>query len=345
MGRRDLTNTTLSAADAALLARQSREIDACLDQYIPEGRPVALLQFPFDFNVGMHMMWVAINDYLKQRGARIAYAAHGDNLRVDDLLRAIGDGPILFIGGVTFSRLWPQHANVKRRVAAACTGNRLISLPSTMLFVDDDDRRDASSMFGDHRDVIVMARDPVSAQSAREAFPDHITVITIHDSTFRLPPQPRAGTPVHDIIWLARDDKEGTGAATPGDVQVFDWPHHRMQDLQQMFSGRAFSRLRTAVPMLAPIANPQVSACYERVSRYVLGTGNDRLDTGKVLVTDRLHPHVLAALRSQPSIVLPDRYGKNRAVYDYSSRDYSTVHWADTPEEALDLARALAKDC
>ena len=40
--------------------------------------------------------------------------------------------------------------------------------------------------------------------------------------------------------------------------------------------------------------------------------------------------------------MLPDLYGKNRAVWDYSSEEYSTIFWADTPEEALDLARSLA---
>jgi pyruvyl transferase EpsO len=340
-----LTNTTLSAADSALLAQQSRDIDACFDQYIPADRPVALLQFPFDFNVGNHMMWVATSDYLKRRGVRIAYAAHGNNFRLEDMVRAIGDGAILFIGGVTVSRLWPRHAEVKRIVAAACPRNRLISLPSTMLFVDADDRREAGSIFGNHRDVIVMARDPISAQSAREVFRDRVAVVTIHDSTFRLPPQRRIAKAVYDIIWLARDDKEGTGAEPPSDIHVFDWPHHDRKGLQLLFSGRAFSRMRTMAPMLARIANPQISACYDRVSRYVLETGNIRLDTGKVLVTDRMHPHVLAALRSQPSVVLPDRFGKNRAVYDYSSRNYSTVHWADTPKQALELARALVKDC
>lgn len=340
-----MTKTILNAADSALLAQQSRDIDACLDQFIPADRPVALLQFPFDFNVGNHMMWVAICDYLKQRGVRIAYAAHGNNFRLEDMVHAIDGGTVLFIGGVTVSRLWPRHAEVKRIVAAACPGNRLISLPSTMLFVDDDDRREASSIFGDHRDVIMMARDPISAQSARETFPDRVTVVTIHDSAFRLPPQPRSAKPTYDIIWLARDDKEGSGAKAPSDVHVFDWPHDDRRGLQLLFRGRAFSRLRTVVPMLGPIANPQISACYDRVSRYVLESGNHRLDTGKVLVTDRMHPHVLAALRSQPSVLLPDRYGKNRAVYDYSSHIYSTVHWADTPEQALELARALARDC
>ena len=56
------------------------------------------------------------------------------------------------------------------------------------------------------------------------------------------------------------------------------------------------------------------------------------------------HPHILAALRGQPVVLLPDRFGKNRAVFDYTSHAYSTVHWADTPAEALERARALAKD-
>lgn len=340
-----MTSTVLNSADAALLARQSLTIDACFDRHIPADRPVALLQFPYDFNVGNHMMWAATGSYLRKRGIRVAYAAHGGNFRLQDMVRAVGDGTILFTGGVTVSRLWPGHAEVKRIVAAACPRNRLVSLPSTMLFVDADDRRQASSIFGNHRDAVLLARDPVSAQSAREILPDHVAVVTIHDSTFRLPPQPRTTEAVHDIIWLARDDKEATGAKAPDNVHVFDWRHDDRHGHRLLLSSRVFSRVRKAAPWLADIANPGICASYDRVSRHVLGIGNRRLDTGKVLVTDRLHPHVLAALRSQPSVLLPDSFGKNRAVYDYSSRYYSTVHWADTPEQALDLARDLARSC
>jgi pyruvyl transferase EpsO len=104
-----------------------------------------------------------------------------------------------------------------------------------------------------------------------------------------------------------------------------------------------FSRLRAKAPVLDSISNPQITACYERFARYVLACGNRRLDTGKVLVTDRMHPHIHAALRSQPVVLLPDRFGKNRAVYDFTSHAYSSVHWADTPEEALTRARELVR--
>ncbi len=340
-----MTSTILNEADAALLAQQAKAIEACFDQYIPAGAPVALLQFPYDFNVGNHMMWAVAVDYLKKRGAHIAYAAHGGNFDVKAMARAIGDGVVLFLGGVTISRLWPRHAEVKRIVAAACPRNRLISLPSTMLFIDDDDQRQASTIFGDHADVVLMARDPVSGQSAREVFSDRVQVVTIHDSTFLLAPQARLRPPLHNIIWLARDDMEGSDAKPPSDVDVFDWTHDEREGRRQMFSGRLYSRVRKFVPILDSVTNPKITACYDRFSRYVLARGNQRLDTGKVLVTDRMHPHMLAAMRAQPTVVLPDRFGKNRAVYEYSTRGYSTVHWADTPSEALERARELAKAC
>ncbi len=338
-----MTGPGLTTEDEALKARQVRAIRDCLDRYVPEGRPVALLQFPYDFNVGNHMMWVAAVDYLRRRRAPIVYTAHGANLDLPAMIRSVGDGTILFSGGVTVSRLWPRHAEVKRIVAEACPCNRLVSLPSTMLFVDENDRRTAGTIFGTHRDAVLLARDPLSGTSAREAFPADVQVETVHDSSLLLPPQPRRAAPVHDVIWLARDDMEGVGSSAPRGVEAFDWTHEDPAGMRILFPGRVFSRARRLTPWLGPVANRQIAASYDRFARYVLASGNRRLDTGKVLVTDRMHPHILAALRSQHSVLLPDRFGKNRAVYEYTSRNYSTVHWADTHDEALEMARGLAR--
>jgi exopolysaccharide biosynthesis predicted pyruvyltransferase EpsI len=338
-----MTATALSTRDAAQMAQQARAIRECLDRHIPEGEPVALLQFPYDFNVGNHMMWVAALDYLKQRNAPIAYTAHGHNLDLQEMIRAVGGGTILFSGGVTVSRLWPRHVEVKRIIAEACPNNRLVSLPSTMLFVDDEDRREASTIFGNHRNTVLLARDPVSAESARKVFPGNVQVEAVHDSALLLPPQPRRAAPDHDVIWLARDDLEGVGSLAPNDVQVFDWTHDDPAGMRILFAGRLFSRVRKLAPTLRSIANRQIAGSYDRFARYVLASGNRKLDTGKVLVTDRMHPHILCALRSQHSVLLPDRFGKNRAVYEHTSRNYSTVHWADTHEEALEIAHTVAR--
>jgi exopolysaccharide biosynthesis predicted pyruvyltransferase EpsI len=338
-----VTRHHMPAEDFALLQTQTGEVTAILDKYIPEGRPVAILQFPLDGNVGNHMMWLAISNYLAENRSHPAYVAHEWDFDLAAMKRAIGEyGVILFIGGVTVSRLWPGHAEVKRTVAQACPRNRLISLPSTMLFVDEEDRQAAATIFGDHDDVIMMARDPVSGASAREVFPAHISVVTSHDSTFMLPPQPhRSGTPEHDIIWLARDDQEGLGTSVPGNVHVFDWPELGTGSAT-VLAARTSMKFRRQFPALYKPANAMVGASYRGITRHVMETGRRLMDKGKVLVTDRLHPHVLAVLRGQPCVLLPDRFGKNRAVWEYSSRSYSTIHWADTPEEALAHARELA---
>ena len=198
------------------------------------------------------------------------------------------------------------------------------------------------TIFGDHRDVVMMARDPLSAASAREIFPAHTKVVTIHDSTFLLSPQPRATvSAAHDVIWLARRDKESAGHQVPDDVKVFDWtPWHR--NPLYVKAARIGSKLGRSASMLLPMTNTVVSASYRAISQQLISHGNDMLDQGKVLVSDRVHPHILAALRSQPCVLLPDQFGKNRAVWECSTRGYSTIHWADEPAQALEIARALA---
>lgn len=324
-----------------------REIDALLDQLIPKG-PVALLQFPYDGNVGNHMMWVATTDYLASRGIPIVYAAHGNNFRLEDLAQVIGDGSILFLGGVTISRLWPRHAEVKREVAQRFPQNPLISLPATIMFADGADSEEAGKIFGAHSKVTIMARDPISCEQARRAFPAHINVLTVPDMALRLAPQPTRSAPTHDIIWLARDDLEGVGEKSPEGIHVFDWPHdlrtHVPKAYGMLRTSGIFSRLRSSGVgrVVAGPLNSPIATLYRNVAREMLAYGGRALDLGKVLVTDRLHPHVLTALRDQPSVLLPDKYGKNRAVYDYYTNKFKSVHFARNPAEALAIARTLA---
>jgi len=164
----------------------------------------------------------------------------------------------------------------------------------------------------------------------------------------RLSPQPRLGRPSHDIIWLARDDLERTDrGAPPSDVHTFDWPHDLRTHMPRTYAflrlSGVLSRLRSSPvgSTLAPVVNPPMVNLYRSAAQRVLFYGNRILDTGKVLVTDRMHPHILTALRGQNAVLLPDKFGKNRAVYEHYTRDQPTVHWADTPAQALEIARSL----
>jgi pyruvyl transferase EpsO len=262
--------------------------------------------------------------------------------------RAIGNGPILFLGGVTISRLWPHHASNKREVAEQFPDNPIISLPSTVLFVDEADGRAAADMFGNHRNCTLMTRDPVSEAQARKVFPENVRIMTVPDLALRLPLQPRAGTPRFDVLWLARADQEAAGFSPPSGVHVFDWPYVREGMRRAYYALRVsgvLSKLRLS-PLGSPgasLLNARIAAAYRYASVDILRRGNEILDEGRVLVTDRMHPHILAALRGQDVVVLPDKFGKNRAVYENYTKRFPTVFWADSPEQGLAIAKERAQ--
>jgi pyruvyl transferase EpsO len=334
-------------ADRAVFARRRASIDATFDRTIGRPRRVALLHYPNDGNAGNHMMWSAITEWLRDRGIRIGYAAHVGNLDLRSLQSSIGGDPILFLGGVTMSRLWPEHGATKRAVAAAFPDNRLVSLTSTMLFIDDDDEAAARGMFGVHRDVTLIARDPLSGEQARRVFGESVKVVVEHDSALRLDPIEPSERPARDVLWLRRDDAEGADLRFPRGVDVFDWP-----EIWDPMYRRGYFWLRTAGAMSrvrglaggrrVPMLNGAIAGQYRRASNDVVRAAADLLARHRVLVTDRMHPHILGALVGRHVVLLPDRYGKNRAVYEFSTSKLSTVHWADTADDAIELATTLA---
>lgn len=330
------------------LASVRAEIDAGLDEVIGRPASVSLLMFPFDGNVGNHMMWAAITDYLAARDIRVAYAAHAANLDLDAMRRAGGDGPVLFLGGVTMSRLWPVHLEAKRVVAAAFSDRRIVQLTSTALFVDDDDRAEAREVFGGHGGVTIIARDPHSGRQLADVFGDSVDIRVAHDSALRLEPA-EPSTLGEGIGWLARGDAERLDGPSPG-VGTFDWPEihepvHRATYVALRATG-VLSRCRRSRVATGPIAravNAPIAAGYGWASRRLVDYGVRVLQSHSVLVTDRMHPHLLALLIGLPVILLPDQFGKNRAVYDFTSHRFPNVHWADDAGEALALARRLER--
>lgn len=339
---------TATDPDRAYLDQLRHEVYDSLDRCIGDATRVAFLMYPMNGNVGNHMMWLALVDYVRSRGIAVAYAANRRNFRVQDLRRAVGSAPILFSGGVTMSHLWPAHVEMKRVVAREFPANRLVSLTSTIIWADSADAEAASSIFGTHDDVVVLARDPVSAANATSALGERVRVVTAPDSAFGLGAAPIGAQPTRSLLWLARDDVEQQAWADSEQPQSFDWsndladvcpPAHRALQMSKRLSRFRSARHTTVV---RPVLDRTIVGRYVRASRHILALGHQTLDGGRVLVTDRVHAHVLAALRGQPVVLLPDKYGKNRAVFDYSTSALSCVRWADRPAEALELARGLA---
>src|SRR5207249_3440314 len=65
------------------------------------------------------------------------------------------------------------------------------------------------------------------------------------------------------------------------------------------------------------------------------------LSKGCVVITDRLHGHILCLLLGIPHVLLDNNYGKVRWFYETWTRDCPLACWAASPPEALALAEAM----
>ena len=83
------------------------------------------------------------------------------------------------------------------------------------------------------------------------------------------------------------------------------------------------------------------TALFDRFSSYHLSRGLDLLSAGRVVVTDRLHAHILCLLLGIPHVVLDNSYGKVHGFLDTWTKGSSLVHKAANPQEAAEIAKAL----
>jgi pyruvyl transferase EpsO len=73
-----------------------------------------------------------------------------------------------------------------------------------------------------------------------------------------------------------------------------------------------------------------------------LARGCRILSSGRVVITDRLHGHILSLLLGIPHVLLDNSYGKVRSFYESWTKSSDHAVWANSPREALERARSLA---
>jgi pyruvyl transferase EpsO len=63
-----------------------------------------------------------------------------------------------------------------------------------------------------------------------------------------------------------------------------------------------------------------------------------------VVVTDRLHGHILSVLLGIPHVLMDNSYGKNESFYATWTHDLDLVRWAKGGDDPLQLAQSLVTD-
>jgi exopolysaccharide biosynthesis predicted pyruvyltransferase EpsI len=327
-----------SSGSGAVVEHLAGRIDEVLNVLVEAGQPCALLDFPSHANVGDSAIWLGEREYLERNGIDVVYACDSATYSRALLEDRVGHGTILLHGGGNLGDIWMSHQWFRERVIREFPDNQIIQLPQTIHFQDPEHLNRTREVFDAHPSLTLLCRDEQSLELAQTNF--QARSLLCPDMAFALRQLPPTRPPVVDILWLSRTDSESSGAALPEAVACMertDWltdiPTALIERNQYLSEKFWEEESESIADLLARTYDP---LAWERVQR-----GCRLLSRGRVVVTDRLHGHILCLLLGIPHVILDNNYGKLRGFHEAWTRTSPLVVQAADPNEALDLATTL----
>jgi exopolysaccharide biosynthesis predicted pyruvyltransferase EpsI len=326
--RPDLDTATATRATDHLITALGDSYVSALAELATPGTPCALIDFPDHANVGDSAIWLGERLALQRACLQPAYVCTMEDYDSSALRAAVGEGAVIFLhGGGNLGDLYPAHQRFRERVAADFPRNRIVQLPQTVNFRRRANAERARSVFNAHSDFTLMVRDRASHELATMLF--ERPPMLCPDAAFVLGSLPRPTSAVMPFRWLARTDFEsGAGIAAAAGSETVDWLEADESDAS------------TARRWWTPYDEYLLSDWDDRALAHVY-RGARLLAEAQVVITDRLHGHILSMLLHIPHVLLNDAYSKVRDFHEAWTASSGLALAAETPEEALELGRHL----
>lgn len=291
------------------------------------GRRFILVQTPEHGNLGDHAIAMAERRFLRRYfpdvpvaelpGFAFSCAAQAYRSLLDPRRDTI-----LITGGGFAGSLWQQEEKNIQSVLRALKGFRIVMMPQTLYYEQENEAQARRSRRGYRAagNLLFLAREKDTLERVRrlmpglrcELFPDMVLFLR-----WEQPAGPRRG-----IGLCLRKDRE-SALDTPGRDRL-------AAQLRQALPDETFVWTDTVRPGKVPpeLGDEAVHGKLEEFSSY------------RLIVTDRLHGMVFAALTGTPCIVLDNCDHKVRGVYDWL-RQNPYVRYLETPDRAAQALRDI----
>ncbi|MDP1658938.1 MAG: polysaccharide pyruvyl transferase family protein [Methylotenera sp.] len=338
-------NSTLSSEDIwggrQLISELQAKARAVLDPLIPASASVALLDYPNYSNVGDSLIWLGEMAYLRLRKIQPTYVCDFKNYSTGNLLHSLGNIPVILLqGGGNFGSLWKTIHDFRLQILKYFKGIPVIQLPQSIHFNDDEVLEETRQAIRQHGNFTLVVRDQPSYDFATSQF--DCKVLLCPDMAFFIGPISSNKQPEFDRFILSRTDHEksnnwvddlprlGTGIS----IDQNDW-------LDQQTTEKVLNRIQRHTSGFRPMVDPNNTALlllWNALANARLVRGKTLLKRGRVVISDRLHVHILSILLNKPHVLIDNNYGKLGNFHQAWTTHYRGVKFVCDLEAALDAA-------
>jgi exopolysaccharide biosynthesis predicted pyruvyltransferase EpsI len=320
----------------ATIARLQTEIGRVLDPELEGISAVALVDFPNHGNVGDSAIYLGELEWLRRHDLYPRYVSTVWNFSAEALQRAVPEGPILIHGGGNFGDIWEDHQEFRETLMTVFSDRRIVQLPQTIHFDNVAARDRAAKRIAAHGNVLLLVRDRTSLEIARGAFESEVRLCP--DMALMLGPQPDPSEAKYNLLLLLRTDREKVNRdplpPLPDGAFACDWLDEP-RGLRIRLLARTLYHGAIAAPARNLDRNYRRDQLYRALAAHRVARGLRLLASGRTVITDRLHGHVMSLLLGIPHIVCDNNYGKLGSFIETWTGECGLVARAASPAEAL----------
>jgi pyruvyl transferase EpsO len=314
------------------------ELHRTLRPLIDTSLPIALLDFPNYANVGDSAIWLGEKRYLEMIGVdrHVMIETYSNRQRLPSLSP---ETTILIQGGGNLGDLWLTHQSYREAVVRRYRRNRIIQLPQSIHFSNPYNFNKAKSIFNGHPDFHLLVRDTHSLSIAKDLYSGPTYLCP--DMALVLDELQPSSLPIHKLYGLLRTDKEGAlePVSALSHIPHTDWSSDgqikgkslafKLEDIEDQYN---FCR--------RPMRNVK-RVLYDWLAKQRLARGISILSLGEVIITDRLHAHLICSMMRRPHVILDNSYKKITNFQKTWKTGENISVFASTLDEAIDAAVKL----
>lgn len=198
--------------------------------------------------------------------------------RTSEGLQQVTENDIIFMSsGGNLGDLWRGGEVKRREIIQKCHNNIIVSFPQTIAFSSKKEAKLSSDIYNAHPNLYLFARDPESYVMAKGLFPS-VSVFQLPDPVFTL--SHVSNVKREGILCIFRNDKEDKFLDKKDQIAKYC---KSIDPLVKIIDTRA----------TLPITEEKVTSFLDSISKY------------RLVVTDRFHGAIFAAITGTPCLALP----------------------------------------
>lgn len=283
------------------------------------------IDLPYYNNIGDVLIWEGTERYLKTISHRCLYKTSFNNFVHKKISK---DTVILMQGGGNFGDIWHEHQNFRKQIIKEYPENRIIILPQTIYYQNEDNLKKDAEEFSHHNNIFICARDRHSYDVFNKYFSAYILLLPDMAFFIDLPLKKHR---TNRVLYLKRKDKEQNLAQMkveiPVNVEIHDWPTYERNfnvDRVLFYSSKLLSKLNNN---WCRLWRDYYEDKIIRGSK--LSIGCRFLSNYDLIYSTRLHVAILGSLMGIQVKFIDNSYGKNKNFYDTWLKDLDTISMID----------------